>query len=122
MYQHRAVVLPAGSYCAGQDDAIYDAINDQGISPCPVGTVSAPGATAKTQCTSSVKLHIGDDVVMNLVSARPTTSPVMVFQVGDTSYYAPMSATETPINSDTNVKYRVLYNETEYWVHDYTVQ
>ena len=72
--------------------------------------------------TIEVAQHIGDDVVMNLVSVRPTTSPVMVFQVGDTPYYAPMSATETPINSDTNAKYRVLYNETEYWVHDYTVQ
>ena len=90
--------------------------------PCPSGMLSPAGSVSVDQCSTVVRLHIGDDVVMNLVSARPTTSPVMVFQVGDTPYYAPMSATETPINSDTNVKYRVLYNETEYWVHDYTAQ
>ena len=105
-------ICPAGSYCANNIKT-----------ECDAGyTTDAPGATSQNQCASYVKLHIGEDVVMNLVSARPTTSPVMVFQVGDTPYYAPMSATETPINSDTNAKYRVLYNETEYWVHDYTAQ
>ncbi|MBO5705301.1 MAG: leucine-rich repeat protein, partial [Alphaproteobacteria bacterium] len=114
-------VCPSGmyQYITGFESAWSGKVS---CASCPDGTTSDVGSTDKSQCVSSVKLHIGDDAVLNLLPTRPTTSPVMVFQVGDTQYYAPTSNTETPVNSGTNTKYRILYEDTDYWVHDYTVQ
>jgi hypothetical protein len=73
-------------------------------------------------CVDILNLHVGENSVMQLSSVRPSSSPVMVFDVDGKTYYGQLSDTEKTINTDTNTKYHVLYNDKEYWLHDYTAQ
>ena len=89
---------------------------------CPAGTTSPHGSVGQKACVGAVKLHVGKNSAMQLSSVRPGSSPVMVFDVKGKTYYGHLSDTEKTINTDTNTKYHVLYNDKEYWLHDYTVQ
>jgi hypothetical protein len=89
---------------------------------CPEGTTAPKGSVGVDKCVVATNLHIGENSVMQLSSVRPSSSPVMVFDVDGKTYYGQLSDTEKTINTDTNTKYHVLYNDKEYWLHDYTVQ
>ena len=107
---------------------MYDTFNNTTLATtCPAGTeqyITGFESTwdGKVACVGAVKLHVGENSAMQLSSVRPESSPVMVFDVDGKTYYAQLSDTEKTINTDTNTKYHVLYNDKEYWLHDYTVQ
>lgn len=90
--------------------------------PCPAGTTSAAGASDISQCVGGRTLHIGDDIQMNLTITRPETPRVMVFQVLDELYYGGLSDTEKTINKNTDKKFRIFFDNKDYWLHDYTVE
>ena len=90
--------------------------------PCPSGTTSAAGASDISHCVGGRTLHIGDDITMNLTTSRPTTPRVMVFQVLDELYYGGLSDTEKTINKNTDKKFRIFFDNKDYWLHDYTVE
>lgn len=90
--------------------------------PCPDGTTSAAGASDISQCVGGRTLHIGDDITMNLTTTRPETPRVMVFQVLDELYYGGLSDTEKTINKNTDKKFRIFFDNKDYWLHDYTVE
>ncbi len=89
---------------------------------CAKGTTSPKGSKGADKCVGAVKLHVGENSAMQLSSVRPESSPVMVFDVDGKTYYGQLSDTEKPMNKDTHQKYRVLYNDQEYWLHDYTAE
>ena len=89
---------------------------------CPAGTTSAAGASDISQCVGGRTLHIGDDITMNLTTTRPETPRVMVFQVLDELYYGGLSDTEKTINKNTDKKFRIFFDNKDYWLHDYTVE
>ena len=89
---------------------------------CPAGTTSAAGASDISHCVGGRTLHIGDDITMNLTTTRPTTPRVMVFQVLDELYYGGLSDTEKTINKNTDKKFRIFFDNKDYWLHDYTVE
>lgn len=89
---------------------------------CPDGTTSEVGATDVSQCVGVRVLHIGDDIQMNLSAVRPSTSRVMVFQVLDKLYYGGLSDIEKTINKNTDKKFRIFFDDKDYWLHDYTVK
>ena len=112
---------PAGmyQYITGFESAWNGKVS---CAPCPAGTTSAAGASDISQCVAGRTLHIGDDITMNLTTTRPTTPRVMVFQVLDELYYGGLSDTEKTINKNTDKKFRIFFDNKDYWLHDYTVE
>ena len=91
---------------------------------CPAGTTSSAGASGIEQCVGVKTLHIGDEIQMNLTTAKPQTVRVMVFDVLGELYYGGLSETAKPINKNTDKQFRIYDPESNqnYWMHDYTVQ
>ena len=116
------ITCPEKSYCNGGEFEFVDA--DQGIKTCPYGTMSASGAATIVQCIAPKILHVGDNATMGLTLEKPTTDRVMVFDIAGQKYYGGLSAGDIPIpmNSTTDIEYRVFDGKDYYWMHDYTVQ
>ena len=108
-------------YCSG---GVYDlGLSDlQGLTPCPYDSTSVSGAISVEQCIGSKTLHVGDDIKMNLTTAKPQTARVMVFDVLGDLYYGGLSDTPKSINKSTDKRFRILDGNTSYWLHDYTVE
>ena len=118
------VQCPINNYCPGQTGAIFNITETQGLKPCPDGTTSNVGASGIDQCIGGKTLHIGDEIQMNLTTAKPQTPRVMVFDVLGDLYYGGLSETAKPINNNTDKQFRIYDPESNqnYWMHDYTVQ
>ena len=108
-----AIVCESGYYLDGNECEI-----------CPAGTTSFAGASGIEQCVGVKTLHIGDEIQMNLTTAKPQTARVMVFDVLGDLYYGGLSETAKPINKNTDKQFRIYDPESNqnYWMHDYTVQ
>lgn len=98
-------------------------MNGISCTPCPDGLTSAIGATSIDECGAVRTLHIGDNDTMQLFSIRPSSSPVMVFEIdGQYKYFGQMSDMPKTISSDSDKHFIIKYNDTEYYLHDYTVE
>ncbi len=119
---------PMGSYCTAGiiNQCVVGTYSDApGMSvctTCPDGTTSVPGAISANQCGNTKVLHIGDTATMNLFTVRPEQKPYMVFDINGVQYYGEMSTTQTGITDGSDVKFKILHNDTEYYLHDFSAK
>jgi hypothetical protein len=117
-----------GSYCTAGiinqcvGGTYSDAPGMSVCATCPDGTTSVPGAISANQCGNTKVLHIGDTATMNLFTVRPEQKPYMVFDINGVQYYGEMSTTQTGITDGSDVKFKILHNDTEYYLHDFSAK
>ncbi len=91
--------------------------------PCPDGLKSGVGATSVNECGSVRTLHIGENDTMQLLSVRPSASPMLVVEIDGNKYFGQMSMDSSKtISSESDKHFIIEYNDKTYYLHDFTMQ
>jgi uncharacterized repeat protein (TIGR02543 family) len=126
------VMCDAGKYLEADDVMCYDCTSnnycpggiytydgsDLGLTQCPNNWYSQPGAASTDQCGRI--LHIGDATVY-LYSAKKTT-PALHVQIGNDIFYGNATTADVAMNSGTQQKLKLQYNNTTYSIYDDSVE
>jgi hypothetical protein len=98
-------------------------MNGISCTPCPGALTSAIGATSIDECGAVRTLHIGENDTMQLFSIRPSSSPMLVVEIDGNKYFGQMSMDSSKtISSESDKQFRILYDNKDYYLHDFTVQ
>ena len=110
------IVCPNDNYCAGGAFQ-YNETSAQGITECPNSWYAPAGMSELSSCGRI--LHIGDNVVY-LRSVKKTT-PSLNVKIGNDIFYGNMTTSDVIMNSGTERKLKISYDNETYYVYDDTV-
>lgn len=104
------------SYCAGGTFS-FNETYDQGIEACPDGLKSPLGMQSVEQCGR--KMHINGDVLY--LHSEKKTNPSLSVRIDNEVFYGNMTTENVRMNSETERKFKVNFNNIAYSVYDDSV-
>jgi len=113
---YRCETCPENSYCSGGTYTFNETVT-QGIESCPNNWYSPSGMSSVAQCGRI--LHIGEDMLY-LRSVKQTI-PSLNVKIGNNVYYGNMTINDVPMNTNTERKLKLRFNDITYSVYDDTV-
>ena len=116
-HDYKCSICPENNYCSGGTYPYSETITS-GATQCPNNLYSPIGSSSIDQCGRI--LHIGEDMLY-LRSVKQTT-PSLNVKIGNDIFYGNMTINDVPMNTNTERKLKLRFNDITYSVYDDTVE